>query len=237
MERTEPTLIYVPIIHTDPDLGSLASDVEEKATQLLGERWERHKKIIEEYWEEIGKYFSGKAGLKGVKIFQDALPAGGKEAEIIIVKLAKTGSPNYRLLEKFVSQGAILQKTEDFALLKQEYRLTKELMLHKSLFWLILAFLNYKLKKGRLLEARDRYIAAQINQNLKEGETGVCFLGAYHQVLPRLSKAIKIIQVKRPSKLREYYQKLIANKGMKEINRLACYLRKPVKKGTLGNYE
>ena len=227
-------LIYVPIIHTaDTDLGSLAPDVEEKATQLLGERWERHKKIVEEYWEGIGKYFEGR-NLKGVKIFQDALPAWGKEAEIIIDKLAKTGSPNYRLLEKFVSQGAILQKTEDFALLKQEYQLTKELMLHKSFFWVILAFLKYKLKKEKLLEARDRYIAAQINQNLKEGETGVCFLGAYHQVLPKLSKAINVIQVKRPSKLREYYQKLIANKGMKEVNH---YLRKPVKKGTLGNYE
>lgn len=236
MERTEPTLIYVPIIHTDPDLGSLAPDVEEKATQLLGERWEDIKKIVEEYWEGIGKYFE-RRNLKGVKIFQDALPVGGKEAEIIIDKLAKTGSPNYRLLKKFVSQGAILQKTEDFALLKREYQLTKELMLHKSLFWVILAFLNYKLKKERLLEARDRYIAAQINQNLKEGETGVCFLGAYHQVLPKLSKDIKIIQVKRPSKLREYYQKLIANKGMKEVNHLARYLRKPVKKGTLGNYE
>ena len=234
------TLIYIPIIHTDPDLGSLAPDVEEKATQLLGERWERHKKVVEEYWGGIGKYFE-RRNLKGVKIFQDALPAGGKEAEIIIDKLAKTGSPNYRLLKKLVSQGAILQKTEDFALLKQEYQLTKKLMLHQSLFWVILAFLNYRLKKGRLLKARDRYIAAQINQNLKEGEkegeTGVCFLGAYHQVLPKLSKAIKIIQVKQSSKLREYYQKLIANKGTKEINRLAYYLRKPVKKGTLGNYE
>jgi len=233
MERTGRTLIYVPIIHTDPDLGSLATDIEEKATQLLGERWERHKKIVGEYWEGIEKYFE-RRNLKGVKIFQDALPAGDKEAEIIIDKLAKTGSPNYRLLKKFVSQGAILQKTEDFALLKREYQLTKELMFHKSLFWAILALLNYKLKKKRLLEARDRYIAAQINQNLKEGETGVCFLGAYHQVLPKLSKAIKIIQVKRPSKLREYYQKLIANKGTKEIN---YYLRKPVKKGTSGNYE
>jgi len=229
-------LIYVPIIHTDPDMGSLASDLDEKATQLLGERWERHKKIVGEYWEEIVRYFE-RRDLKGVKVFQDALPAGGKEAEIIIDKLAKTGSPNYRLLEKFVGQGAILQKTEDPALLKQEYQLTKELMLHKSLFWVILAFLNYKLKKGSLLEARDKFIAAQINQNLEEGETGVCFLGAYHQVLPKLSKAIQIIQVKCPSKLREYYQKLIGNTKMKETNHLADYLRRPIKKGALGNYE
>jgi len=231
------TLIYIPIIHTNPDLGSLAGDVEEKATQLLGERWERHKKIVEEYWEGIENYFSASRGLKDVKIFQDALPAGGKEAEIIIDKLAKTGSPNYRLLKKFVGQGAILQKTEDFALLKKEYQLTKELMLHKPLFWLILAFLNYKFKKDKLLKARDSYIAAQINQNLKDGETGVCFLGAYHQVLPKISKAIKIIQVKRPGKLREYYQKLIGKTKMKELNRLARYLKKPVKKGVLGNYE
>jgi hypothetical protein len=230
-------LIYVPIIHTaDTDLGSLAPDVEEKATQLLGERWERHKKIVEEYWEEIGKYFETR-NLTGVKIFQDALPIGGKEAEIIIDKLAQNGSPNYRLLKKFVSQGAILLMTEDIGLLKQEYQLAKELMLHKSLFRTILALLNYKFKKARLLESRDRYIAKQINQNLNEAETSVCFLGAYHQVLPKLSKGINVIRVKRPGKIREYYRKLIGNTEMKEVNHLADYLRQPVKKGVLGNYD
>jgi len=227
-------LIYVPIIHTaDTDLGSLAPDVEEKASQLLGERWQRHKKTLNEYWQGIENYFET-MNLMGVKIFQDALPAGGNEAEIIIDKLAETGSPNYRLLKKFVGQGAILQKTEDFGLLKQEYQLTKELLLHRSLFWLIFTFLNYKFKKERLLETRDRYIAAQINQNLNEAETGVCFLGAYHQVLPKLSKAINVIQVKRPGKLRDYYRKLMGNTETKQVNHLADYLKQPVKRGVLG---
>ena len=73
-------LIYVPIIHTaDTDLGSLAPDVEEKASQLLGERWERHKKTLEKYWQGIENYFET-MNLMGVKIFQDALPARGNEA-------------------------------------------------------------------------------------------------------------------------------------------------------------
>lgn len=222
------TLIYIPIIHTDPDLGSLASDVEEKATRLLGERWKKHKRTVEEYWREITMFFE-KREMKGVKIFQDGLPAGGKIAQRIINKLAKTGSPNYQLLKELSQAGAEVLKTEDPALLKQEYRLTKELVAQKSLLGSVVAFLRYRLLKNRLLKARDDYIANQINQSLKEGETGICFLGAYHQVLPKLSKDIKIIQVKRYKKVRQYYQALAGSKKAGVINGLARYLTRPLK--------
>jgi len=63
------TLIYTPIIHTDPDLGSLASDVEEKTVRLLGKRWQRHKRVREEYWKKITKYFK-KRILRGSRFFR-----------------------------------------------------------------------------------------------------------------------------------------------------------------------
>lgn len=236
MGKSERTLIYIPIIHTDPDLGSLASDVEEKALKLLGKRWREHERIVRRYWKEISKYFSARGGsafgrenrkVKGVKIFQDGLPVEGKGAQTIVDKLARTGSPNYRLLKRLSDQGAILLKTEDAALLKKEYQITKDLVAKKSLLSTILAFLNYKLRKGRLLKARDDYIAKQIDHQLGEGETGFCFLGAYHEVLPRLTKDIKIVLLKNPDRAKEYYQALLNRSG--KINDLASYLTKPVK--------
>lgn len=199
------TLIYIPIIHTDPDLGSLASDVEEKASSLLGERWKKHKKIVKQYWEEIAEYLK-KREVEGIKIFQDGLPVEGKEAQMIIRKLAKTGSPNYQLLKNLSSRGAWVLKTENPALLKQEYQITKNLVAKKNLLWSIFAFLNYKLRKDKLLKARDEFIAKQINQGLKDRETGICFLGAYHEVLSKLAKDIKIMLFKNPEKIREYYR-------------------------------
>lgn len=222
------TLIYIPIIHTDPDLGSLASDVEERAVKFLGKRWKKHKRTIKTYWSEIVKFFN-KKDLKGVKVFQDGLPVDDERGKSLVNKLAKTGSPNYKLIKKLINQGAVLQKTEDVALLKKEYQMTKDLVAKRPLALAVFAFLNYKLKKGKLLKARDRYIAIQINQSLRQGETGVCFLGAYHQVLAKLPKDIKVVLFKDPDKVRQYYKALSIGRKTEGASDLVSYLTKPVK--------
>ena len=122
-----------------------------------------------------------------------------------------------------------MQKTEDLELLKQEYQLTKDLAARKNLMSTIFAFLKYKLRKDGLLNARDNYIAKAINENLQEGEMGICFLGAYHDVLSKLASDIKIILVKNPDKVREYYQRLTNGETRGTINDLARYLTAPIK--------
>lgn len=227
--------MYIPIIHTNPDLGSLAADLEDKAVKLLGNYWRQHKWTIKRYWQEIDRFLQGKTFTK-VLIFQDGLPEGGETAQVIIDKLAQTGSPNYQLLKVLVQRGARMQKTEDLELLKQEYQLTKDLAAGKNLLSTIFAFLKYKLKKNGLLNDRDDYIAKQINQNLKEGEMGICFLGAYHDVLSKLASDIKIVLVKNPDKVREYYKqvcylrnkRLTHGETMGAINDLASYIRRPI---------
>jgi len=156
------------------------------------------------------------------------LPIGGKVGQKLINKLAKTGSPNYKLLKELTSQGAVLQETEDPVLLKQEYQLTKKLVAKKSLLRALFSFFNYKFKKGRLLKARDSYIVRQINQKLEEGETGVCFLGAYHQVLPKLAKDIQIILLKDPDKIEEYFRDLSKKRKSETFKVLARYLSSPI---------
>lgn len=226
------TLIYVPIIHTNPDVGSLAPDLEEKAVKLLGSYWREHKKTIKRYWKEIRKFVERKT-LTNVVVFQDGMPEGGETAQIIIDKLAQTGSPNYQLLKVLTKRGASMQKTEDPQLLKQEYQLTMDLAARKNLLSTIVAFLKYKLRKNGLLNARDDYIATQIHQNLKAGETGICFLGAYHDVLSQVPRDIKIVLVKGPDKVREYYQRLTRGETVGAINKLARYLTRPIKAGVV----
>lgn len=233
------TLIYIPIIHTNPDLGSLADDLEKKAVKLLGSYWGEHKRTIERYWEEIEGFLERKtltpikSGFTKVLIFQDGLPEGGETAQAIINKLAHAGSPNYKLLKILTKKGAQMQKTEDPELLKQEYQLTKDLAAKKNLMSTIFAFLKYKLRKTGLLGARDNYIAKQINQNLTEGEIGICFLGAYHDILSKLASDIKIILVKNPDKVKEYYKRLTNGETAGAINDLARYLIKPIKAGVV----
>ena len=228
--------MYIPIIHTNPDLGSLAADLEDKAVKLLGSYWREHKWTIKRYWQEIDRLLQRKT-FSNVLIFQDGLPEGGETAQAIIDKLAQTGSPNYQLLKRLTEKGAQIQKTEDPELLKQEYQLTKDLAAGKNLISTIFAFLKYKFRKNGLLSARDDYIAKQINQNLKEEETGICFLGAYHDVLSKLAGDIKIVLAKNPDKVKEYYQRLIHGETVGTINKLARYLTNPIKTGVVFHYQ
>ena len=65
------TLIYVPIIHTAADLGSLAKDVAKRGIADLGEGfWEEHKKTVEGFWNVISYYFDA-LNVSGMKIYQD----------------------------------------------------------------------------------------------------------------------------------------------------------------------
>ena len=222
-------LIYVPIIHTNPDMGSLAQDLEIKAKKTVKAiSWIKHKSIIENYWAEIARYWENK-NVSGFKIFQDGMATNGMVGQKIVADLSRKGSINYKILKQLMEKGAILTKTENPDLLKEEYFLTKDLVKRKSLLAGLFAFLRYKWRKGGLLAKRDSYIAKRIDESLQEGEIGICFLGAYHQMLPSLSKDIMVITLKNPEKVKEYYQMFTAHIREGEVNSLGRYLTTPIK--------
>lgn len=221
-------LIYVPIIHTEPDMGRLVEGIEERAKAVVGgTRWEQHKEVVRLYWQEIARYWEGK-DVTGCKLFQDGMPIDGAVGEKIVKSLADEGSINHKILEQLMQRGARLVKTENPDLLKEEYALTKELVQRKSLLGSLDALLRYRRRKDSLLKARDTYIIKQIKEGLDEGETGICFLGAYHQILPYLPPDIEIIALKDPKKVRAYYQKLTSNGSEEEIDTLGRYLSVPI---------
>ncbi len=65
------TLIYVPIIYTGADLGSLAKDEAKRGVADLGtEAWREHQKTVEGFWYALSLYFNYGVDERRLKIYQ-----------------------------------------------------------------------------------------------------------------------------------------------------------------------
>ena len=116
------SLIYVPIIHSLADMGSMVNELREKSILRLGENaWQNHTKTITGYWDAIESWCSN-PGLKisGMKIYQDAMFVDDGMAMNILAEWVRSGSRNSAVVVNLLSRGAILVKTEDFAMVKAE---------------------------------------------------------------------------------------------------------------------
>ncbi len=230
-------LLYVPIIHTDADAGQLAEGLVERAIIVVGDNnWQRHKEVVRRYWQEIARYWEEKE-VAGLKIFQDGMPVGGAVGASIIRELADKGSINHKIVAHLIEKGAQLMPTEDAELLKEEYVLTRDLLEKKSLPGNFSAVFRYRQRKDALLRARDHAIVKKINAGLAEGETGVCFLGAYHQVWASLPKDIAVIALKDPARVMAYHQKFSSNRRGNDVDRLEAYLTAPINRESGENDE
>jgi len=219
------TLIYVPIIHTSADLGSMAEHVAKRGVTDLGqELWEKHRRTVEGFWNIISDYFDS-MNVEGVKIYQDGMVADGEVGQKIAEDTAKAGSKNYELILRLLQRGAVLMKTEEFNLVKKEYDKLRAIAEAKSITRKILAFVKYKLAKTMLLNRRDAFIAKRIDQTLKTDERAILFIGAFHDIKKRLSKSIRIKEIKDTAKVKKY-QKLLPfyNMNRTKFDELGKYL-------------
>ena len=227
-------LIYVPIIHMSADMGSIAKQVDKRGIAGFGEEfWKGHRETISGFWDVISDYFDyinmDTCNRKKMKIYQDGMIAEREVAQRIVEEGIKSGSKNYELVLRLVNRGAVLVKTEEFKLVKEELdrllAITKAKSTSKKLF----AFIKYRLIKNRLLSKRDKFISGRIDETLNQDETGILFLGAYHNIKKRLPKDIQIIELKDREKVMEY-QRLVPfyNKNKERFEELARYLISPV---------
>lgn len=222
-------LIYVPIIHMSADLGTIAKAVDKKGIACFGEEfWKKHRETISGFWDSIVKYFAN-LEVKDFKIYQDGMLASGEVGQKIVEEGLKAGSKNYEIIDDLVKRGAILVQTEDFPLVKEERDRIVKITQAKTITEKLIAYLRYRLTKNRLLRKRDRFIAKAIDETLNDGETGILFIGAYHDIIPNLSKNIQIAEVKEAKKVRDY-QRLLPfylrdKKGFEELTK---YLVSPV---------
>lgn len=219
------TLIYVPTIHMRADLGSLTNAVVERGIADLGEEiWRKHEEVILGFWNTVINYFDS-IDVSGMKIYQDGMVAEGAVGGKIVEETSKAGSKNYELVSRLLKRGAFLVKTEDFNLVKKERDRLLAITQAKSITHKLIAFIKYKLPKNRLLNKRDEFITKRIDETLDNGKKGVIFIGAYHNIKKKLPKSIRIIEIKKTEKVREY-QKLLPfyNKNREKLEELGRYL-------------
>ena len=225
-------LIYVPIIHMGADLGSIANHVDKRGIAGFGEEfWSRHREAVSGFWDSISNYFAN-LEVKDFKIYQDGLVANGQVGQKIVEEAIKSGSKNYEIIDDLVKRGAILVQTENFGLVKEERDRIVKITQAKTTAEKLIAYLKYRLAKNRLLKKRDNYIAKRIDETLNHGQTGILFMGAYHDIIPKLAKKIQITEIKEVKKVRDYQRSLLSfRKNKEEFGQLAKYLISAVKSG------
>ena len=219
------TLIYVPVIHTSADLGSIAKDVTKRGIADLGEKfWEEHIKTVDSFWDTISRYFDS-IDVCGMKIYQDGMVAEGEVGEEIVREIARAGSKNHEIILRLLKRGALLVKTEEFNLVKMERDTLIAITQAKSILRKLTAFAKYEFTKNSRLRKRDKYIVKRINETLEHGETGILFIGAYHNIKNELSKSVRIIETKNTEKVREYQRLLpFHSKNTERFKELSEYL-------------
>lgn len=175
-------------------MGSYQEQVRHAYIQQAGEKaWRDSRRAIAAFWDALEeKILSLDLDWSRLRIYQDALPVCGHEANIVH-DLAGTGAANYRILQVLTERGAILEGTENPQLLLRE----KDLLNAGT----GRADSSGGRADGKardeattdLLRARDRFIADRIDETLKPGEVGMLFIGALHHVTSLLPGTIKVM--------------------------------------------
>jgi hypothetical protein len=189
-------LIYVPVIHTEADMGSVAEPLKKEYIKRYGtERWDEHTGAINSMWRGIRqRIFDLGLNYRKTKIYQDGLPVCNKELAIAS-DLAQAGNENYKIILELIQRGAKLIGTEDPGLLLEEYNYIKDVTKINNIKEKDKAIQKYEKKAWDILKRRDEYIANRIAKTLLEEETGVLFMGMRHRVDERLSKDIQVSYV------------------------------------------
>jgi hypothetical protein len=183
-------LVYIPIIHTAADMGTLASSIRGRKLAMVGRQGlSRYAAAVEKMWDKIERVASRLPLPPGtVRVYQDGLPICQHEQEIVS-ELAESGSRNHRLLLHLQSRGARVMGTESPELLVEEYQLAKA-----SLASGVNAedASRQRQERDTVLEKRDRFIADRINVTLSDGETGILFIGMLHSLSRFLDSDIRV---------------------------------------------
>jgi hypothetical protein len=193
--ETGRRLIWVPIIHTAEDLGSLKGAVRKLHEHRDGASlWPDRVRQVGQLWRSIrASLLQLDLDWSLVMLYQDGLPVCGKE-DLIVQDLARAGSANHRLLLELIARGAKLAGTESPDLLVEEYQLSRQVLLGQSAGDLQPDPKVQHLSRD-LLDRRDTFIARRIDETLPPGRTGCLFLGLLHSLGGRLPSDISVTRL------------------------------------------
>lgn len=179
----------------------------EQAKQILAAQ--EDKRIYEQFWKSVEQSLEKRLENEDfgkVRIYQDhETECGAKSVEWYKKRAEEKGQWNAKILVKLVNKGATLMKTEDEEVLMEgddfrdytrgKLRNEKNGLLKKVIdkeTQRTISNFIISLASVVTLNKRDAHISKNIFQSLKEGETGILFIGAGHHVEELLPKDIEI---------------------------------------------
>ena len=220
-------LLYIPSIHDEADLGSASTTLSRRSAVLSGERrWGLHRETVAKFWQRVAAYLHS-FDPRQLRVYQDGLAADGETGRHIVEEAARRGSRNYQLILELLNGGAELRKTEDPTLLLRQ----REVILGHLQQDLDVD--QYRTQSDRLMGERDKFIAGTIRATLKEGEVGVLFIGAYHNVVSRLTGDICVEEVRDPDRVRAYFREVFLGRDEVKLEELVQYLTSVICDGNL----
>ena len=192
-------LIYIPIVHSKADLGSLGSRLSLEGEQKYGaSAWQDHISQVEKSWDDIENELFKKlkrTSFDRIRIYQDGLPVAGDIGVKIVKDAAGNGSKNYAIIERLLLSGAKLELAENKEYLLKEYYLLSDISKAETPEKQVESYLAYQKVARELLVSRDNFVAGRINETLNDGETGIAFFGATHEITAKLNKDIKVVVI------------------------------------------
>lgn len=190
------TLLHVPIIHSDVDLGSLAARLKHDVVGRLGQdAWAARNAAVDTMWADLRtRLMALPLDWRRVRLFQDGLPVFGRERDIV-EDLARQGSRNHQLLLQCMARGATLMGTEDPQLLVREYERVGALLAAQRNPMTAEQFQTLRDEGQALLDARDAYIARRIDATVAQDETAVLFIGLMHNVDRLLRGSFQVLDL------------------------------------------
>jgi hypothetical protein len=187
-------LIIARIVHTPSDMGSMQSALTKEGMSKIGlQRWEENQRRIDRFWNELESEIDSLGlDLSKVRVYQDGLPAGGDLGRRIVNETAQKGSRNYRIVQRLMDGGATIEASESPQLLKQEYDYIRAILEAKAPEEKKEAEAKYNQAARQLLLERDAFIARAVDSSLRNGEVGLLFIGAHHNVASKLPSDIDV---------------------------------------------
>ncbi|KAF0247555.1 MAG: hypothetical protein FD167_3046 [bacterium] len=188
------TLLYIPIIHTQADMGTFREKIKQAKIKKLGQQqFKDSASLVDKLWTNIEHAINDlPSPYRKVRVYQDGLPICGRELEIV-TELAQAGNRNHILLLEMKKKGAAIMGTESPDLLVEEYQLIKQIFGEKKPQE-ITRFQTYQKSLSlSILKKRDEFIANQINNTLCSGEMGILFIGMLHSLVDKLNEDIRVV--------------------------------------------
>lgn len=162
-----------------------------RGTEVKLEKKEQQE--IQHFWDEAERKIEAlNLDWSMVRIYQEGIPLARPELITKIIDKSAEQDRNYQIIKKLISKGARLEGAENPDRLFEEYSSFKAFLEAKNVEERKKVVGDYAGIKADLRARRNSFITERINTTLLEGETGILFIRAYHNIESKLQKDIVV---------------------------------------------